>query len=354
MLYLVEGYLGTGSSAIVEILEGYVNCTTAKMRNQEQLLLYTPHGLFDLEEKLLNNNTIHNSDVAIDEFYLEMKRLNDNDFNWFGGYKKRYGQQFMDLVDEFLEGIVDFKLRGCWSCDCVENRRTLKGCIKELVGMRKHNDLREFGKQIILKQDNVIKYSFISRDEFYNKAKKFVKGYCEMVRQGDERDLIINQFMLPHNIHRAVNYFEEDYRIIVCSRDARDMFVLSKYIWPQFDATTQYFPEGVSDFCKFYRGLRNIEQKYDNRKVMQVNFEDFIYKNKDTIIELEKFLGLCHDKFDKLKTMFDPQKSINNTQNFRIKEEWMLETEVIKNELPDLIYEFPYTFKPDTKQIFDR
>ncbi len=354
MLYLVEGYLGTGSSAIVEILEGYENCTTAKVRDQEQLVLYTPHGLFDLEEKLLNNNTIHNSDIAIDEFYAEMKRLNSNDFGWFGGYEKRYGKRFMNLVDEFLESIVEYELPGCWSYDCIKNKRTIKGIIKEIIGLQKHENFRDFGKQIILKRDNKIKYSFISPKEFYVNAQKFVKGYCDMVRDGDERDLIINQFLLPHNIYRAINYFEEDYRVIVCRRDARDMFVLSKYIWTNMGFTTQYFPTDADKFCEFYRGLHNIEKAYSDSKIMPVNFEDFIYKNHEAMVELEEFLNLNHSKFNKTKTTFEPEKSINNTQNFRLKKEWELEAEIIKVGLPELIYEFPYVFEPDKEWMFDR
>ena len=84
----IEGYCGTGSSAGYDLLREYKNCSDGGLGDYEHLLLYTPHGLFELEDRLLKGNSIHGSDAAIDDFYYAMKRLYECDFNYCGGYKK--------------------------------------------------------------------------------------------------------------------------------------------------------------------------------------------------------------------------------------------------------------------------
>lgn len=60
MIYVASGYSGSGSSAIVHLLSEYSCCTTGTFGKYEHLLFYIPDGLFDLEDRLLMNNSIHN------------------------------------------------------------------------------------------------------------------------------------------------------------------------------------------------------------------------------------------------------------------------------------------------------
>lgn len=62
-----------------------------KLGAYEHVLFYAPHGLFDMEDAILNNNSIYRSDATVNDFYNAMKRLNDNDFGWMGSYQKKYG-----------------------------------------------------------------------------------------------------------------------------------------------------------------------------------------------------------------------------------------------------------------------
>ena len=52
------------------------------------------------------------------------------------------------------------------------------------------------------------------------------------------------------------------------------------------------------------------------------------------------------------KESFDPAKSINNTQNFRIEPQWEAEIASFEGRTPD-IYPFPYLRKPNIQDTFD-
>lgn len=352
MIFAVAGYMGTGSSAVVNLLEEYSNCTTAGLTKMEHIVFYTPHGLFDLEDRLLLNNTIHNSDAAISEFYSEMQRLNNNDFGWCGGFQKRYGNQFIELVEAFLEELVEFRQKGFWSYDFIEKKRTIKGIIKDSVKLQfKKKD--EFGQRIKMKHDNEIKYSFITAERFYVAAKKFVYGYFDMILQGSNKHLILNQVLLPQNLYRLSRYFEDDLRVVVCQRDARDMFILSKYIWPNMGCEV-LMPSEVNEFIRFYCGLRKTENRIDDFKIKRIWFEDLVYCYDKTVRDLEEFLGLESQHHEFQKKYFEPEKSIHNTQNFLIQNEWNREVASIGKKLPEMIYEFPYPVYNSLNQTFDK
>ena len=47
-----------------------------------------------------------------------------------------------------------------------------------------------------------------------------------------ERNVILDQLLLPFNLFRIENYFEpEEIRVFVVERDPRDVYIINKYIW---------------------------------------------------------------------------------------------------------------------------
>ena len=63
-LIIPTGYMGSGSSAITDILSEYdsINVENADF---EYVFLHCPNGLFDLEDKLLIGNNAVRSDEAL-------------------------------------------------------------------------------------------------------------------------------------------------------------------------------------------------------------------------------------------------------------------------------------------------
>ena len=81
------GYMGSGSSAITDLVAEFKDCQN-EYKSYEYVLLHCPNGLFDLEDKLLIGNNAIRSDEAIRSFELQMKKLYDKKYWWVGNYKK--------------------------------------------------------------------------------------------------------------------------------------------------------------------------------------------------------------------------------------------------------------------------
>lgn len=355
MIYVTSGYSGSGSSAIVHLLSEYSCCTTGDFGKYEHLLFYIPDGLFDLEDRLLMNNSIHMSDGAIKRFYWAMRRLNDNDFGWFGGYKKRFGSRFMKIVEDFIEEIIQYTQIGYWSDD-FKFKIAVKGFIKDTVKLILRRPIKKYGHIIDNRgKDNVIQYSFVSPEEFYSAAKKFVKNYCQLICPDEDKIYVCDQLLLPHNLYRLNNYFEKDeIRVVLVDRDPRDMFVLSKYIWPSIIPDCEIvFPADARKFTEFYKKMRSSVHEYSTNNILKIKFEDLVYYYDKTTTKIESFLGLSPQQHTCVKSLFIPEQSIKNTQNFRIDNDWKKEIEIIEEKIPDFLYNFPYEFIPRLQDTTD-
>ena len=111
MNVVVTGFFGTGSSAVLDLLKEYDNITIVPETGfaYEHSVFFVPGGLFDLCVRLLYGNSPQSSDMAINDFIVAMKRLNDNDFGWFGSYKSLLGEDFMKIVNDFVGRISTIK-----------------------------------------------------------------------------------------------------------------------------------------------------------------------------------------------------------------------------------------------------
>lgn len=352
MIYMACGYSGTGSSALVHLLSEYSNCTIGKLKKYEHILFYTPNGLFDLEDRLLQNNSIHGADGAISEFRKAMKRLNDSDFGWFGSLKKLFGAKFMQMVDEFIDELIDYRVPGYWSYDIKMVKSPImfaKHTICKMLG----REVSHYGYKVRQTGDGYILYSFISAERFYAAAKKFVAQYIKMVSGDSEKCFVCDQIFQPHHLNRMKNYFNEgEAKAIVVDRDARDMFVLGKYVWPSMGMQTG-FPKEPDTFAKFYDSLVKSADTNNFTDTLCLHFEDLIYRYDETIETIEKFIGEKAGSHTDRRKCFVPEKSIKNTQNYRIRPEWIEETQIIAEMIPDLIYQFPYELNPLLNETTD-
>ncbi len=350
MLYCACGYCGTGSSAVYHLLSEYQGIANGDLGEYEHVLMYTPHGLFDLEDALYRNNGWHNFDAAITEFRAEMKRLNDNDFSWFGGFQNRYGDQFMNLVDEFINKLVQYTIPGYWSYDLkgwkFDSVQFAKDTVRNIQGQHREHP----GRVIDRTTDNQIHFSFIEKEDFYKAAGEFIQKYFEMM-YGKEEKIVLNQFLLPHNLYRLKNYFGDGIKSIIVDRDPRDAYIIQKYVWPTKGIRAK-IPTDIDQFCRFWVGMRRSVTPYDPDVAITMKFEDFVYHYDETVAKVEEFFGVDARDHISPKKHLNPAISISNTQNWLINDAWKEEAEYIAERLPEYLYDFPYEFKPkleDTK-----
>lgn len=336
-LIVPTGYMGSGSSAVTDLMSEYENCSN-EFKSYEYVFLHCPNGLFDLEDELMYGNNAIKSDYSIRTFYEQMKKLYDKKYWWVGNYKKIIGPQFMKYTQEFVDSITEFHFDGYWYMHQEPNfkmicKLVLRKPIKIIFRNKLFNDK-------ILKYNDGMKLSFIEKKDFYKEANKYIYNIINNISHNVD-NVIMDQLLLPFNMYRVDNYFGDDLRAIIVERDPRDVFILNKYVWKEKKISIPY-PTDVETFCKYYKKMRKSEHPTNSKKVLRVHFEDLIYKYEETVKTIENFVGFDSDKHINKKRRFNPDLSIKNTQLFNGKTDYENEIKIIEKELKEYLYEFPY------------
>lgn len=330
------GYMGSGSSAITDLISEYENCSN-EYKSFEYVFLHCPNGVFDLEDKLLIGNNALRSDEAIRTFEKEMTKLYNKRYYWVGNYKKIIGEDFNKETNRYIKDLINFNFEGYWyTHEDVNIKMFFKLCFRKGIRLLTFNKYK--GKSI-LKYSDGIKSCFPTSDEFYQKTHKYIYNVLSMISDSNE-NVILDQLLLPHNLFRVDNYFDNDLRVIVVERDPRDVYILNKYIWPERNYTIP-IPTDPIEFCEFYDRMRKSEKKASSDKILRIHFEDLIYNYDVTVSKIEKFLGFKSSQHVNIKKRFNPEVSINNTQLFNLKK-YDDEIKIIEKKLKKYLYDFPY------------
>lgn len=337
-IIITSGYMGSGSTAITNLIseiDGY----NAINNDFEYVFLHCPNGLFDLEDKLLYGNNALRSDEAIHSFLKCMNDLFDKKHYWVGNYKEHISEKFLKYVNEFIFDLGTQKLNDKWAFWYYKENPTTKILLKRIL--RKIIYKISLGN-IILPQPFLYKgemFAYPKPEEFYNSAKKFLnKIYKDM---GIEKNnLVLDQLLLPHNLFRVKNYFNENVRIFVVERDPRDVFLLNKYFWIKQQLAVS-FPTDVVKFCKMFRSIKQIEKKVTDSRIYRIKFEDLIYQYDKTVNKIYDALEVDANMHLHKEKIFNPDVSINNTQIFLLNKKYLREADYIAENLKEYIYQFP-------------
>lgn len=331
------GYMGSGSSAITDLIseiDGYDN----KNGSFEYVFMHCPGGFFDLEDKLLIGNNALRSDEALHTFYYTMKNLYENKHYWVADYSNKMGIDFLYLIEDFLNKIIDNKFKDTyWYYQ--ENPNT-KVYIKKFIN--KILKLISAGKIISKpgKRYEEMWVSYVTSEDFYKESKLFLNNFFDEMGLIDN-NIILDQFLLPHNLFRIDRYFDDNVKIIVVERDPRDIFLLNKYYWNMANCPVPY-PFDVKEFCTYYRKMRNLENITSNKNILRIRFEDLVYNYEDEINKIYYFLSVDSHLHKRIRTNFIPEKSITNTQIFMKNNKFKSESDYIFKNLNEFIYDFPY------------
>ena len=341
------GYMGSGSSAITDLVSEFRDCQN-EHKSYEFVLLHCPNGLFDLEDKLLRGNNAIRSDEAIRNFELQMNKLYDKKFWWVGNYKDVVGSDFKSLTENYINNIQQFNYPGYWYMhEEVDAKMFFKLFIRKLFKILTSNKLK-FKK--VLKYNDGMRISFIKDKDFYKYSHDYIYSIIEELSRG-KKNLILDQFVLPFNLFRIDNYFDDRLKVIVVERDPRDVYVLNKYIWPLRGITVP-MPTEAEEFCEFYQKMRESEKECDSNKILRVKFENLVYNYDSELERVMKFLGFTSKDHINKKARFNPDVSIKNTQLFR-KEEYKEEMEIIERKLKKYLYNFPTEISNDVNDTVE-
>lgn len=341
------GYMGSGSSAITDLIAEFRNCQN-EHNSYEYVLLHCPNGLFDLEDKLLHGNNALRSDEAIRSFELQMKKLYNKKFWWVGNYKKIISPKFADITKNYILKIQQFNFDGYWYMhEEVNNKMFVKLLLRKPFKLLLSNKYR-FKK--ILKYNDGMRISFIKDNEFYQYSHEYIYNVIDEISNKKD-NVILDQFLLPFNLYRIDNYFDDKLKVIVVERDPRDIFILNKYVWQEKELCVP-FPLDVNDFCKFYRNMRESEHACKSNKILRIKFEDLIYNYENVLDNIIRFIGFEKKDHINKKLRFNPDLSIKNTQIFR-KKEYEEEIKIIEKDLKKYLYKFPYVINNEVKDTVE-
>lgn len=339
------GYMGSGSSAITDLISEFKDCQN-EHKSYEYVLLHCPNGLFDLEDKLLLGNNALRSDEAIRSFELQMNKLYDKKFWWVGNYKKIISPKFKYITQEYINKIQQFNYCGYWYMhEEVNFKMFIKLLLRKPFKLILKNKMKK-----VLKYNDGMRITFIKDKEFYKYSQEYIYKIVEEISKG-KNNVILDQFLLPFNLYRIDNYFDDKLKVIVVERDPRDLFIINKYIW-QEKALCVPIPLEVNEFCKFYKKMRESEIPSKSNKILRIHFEDLIYNYEQELDKITKFVGFTKENHINKKKRFNPEISKKNTQTFR-KTEYKEEIRIIEKELKQYLYKFPYQLDNDVKDTVE-
>lgn len=341
------GYMGSGSSAITDLVAEFKDCQN-KYKSYEYVLLHSPNGLFDLEDKLLLGNNAIRSDEAIRTFRAHAKKLYDKKFWWVGNYKKIISPNFMQITDDYIKSLINLNYPGFWYYhEEVNFIMFLKLLIRKPIKILTGNRVK-FKK--VLKYSDGMQICLPTKDEFYYKSHNYIYKVIEEISEG-KKNVILDQFLLPFNLYRIDNYFDNKLKVIVVERDPRDVYILNKYIWNQKGLTVP-MPTEVNAFCEYYSRMRKSEIECKSKKILRIKFEDLIYNYDLELKKIMEFLNFTEKDHISPKKRFNPDISIKNTQLFNSKI-YDKEIKIIEKKLSEYLYKFPYEINNDVKDTVE-
>ena len=336
--YITAGFMGSGSSALTDLLCEFED-VSAPNGNFEYVFLHAPNGVFDLEDKLLKGNNALRSDEAIHSFMKYMDDLYRKKHYWVANYRERVSKEFNNYTEEFINDLHPIRLNGKSSVWYYKQNPDKKMLFLRFI--RKLIYLSTF-KQILipapLKYQGMI-LAYPSSQEFYAAASKYIYKIMNELK-GDKEAVVLDQFLLPHNMYRIDNYFNSDVMVFEVDRDPRDVFILNKYYWSQQNVPIP-FSLNVKEFCEEYRRMRESVRTYDGEKVVKIQFEDLIYNYEKTLHYIYEKTNLDASKHTNKGKYFNPSVSIANTNLQRKNKAYLEETTYIEKKLEKYIYHFP-------------
>jgi hypothetical protein len=325
----VCGFGYTGSSAVIDFLKEY---TDLNFIHSEFPIVYRPDGFLALENYLFDNiNRFLSSDYAISRFRFMVKTyINELKLD------KKNRKLALNRLELFVESITQVK----WYSPVVGHKAanvygSARAPLKYYLMNRLYNLSVKLRLNYIDFRLKGYRYFSVKPDDFLELSKKFISDFLEIISDGKNRNLVLDQPFSADNTKKASRYFDNP-KVIVVDRDPRDLYIYAKII----RGGINFIPTNtVEDFVLYYKKIRETylsNGPYDNKMQLYIFFEDLIYRYEETTDKIIQFLGLNKKNFN--KTFFNPKESKRYTKLYLNRKDLDKDLKFIEESLSEFLY----------------
>lgn len=310
---VVSGFGSSGSSSVVDYLNEFQNIFLLQANDNpsEFRLIKDQGGLYDFYNQLSNHSNYWNNNFYRRNFINLAKIMNRKTKNsffkflWSNNEKKIIGfdyrsitnNLFMKFINQYMNDIFFYKHEFCWYNDFANLSST-------------ESILRHCRINLNLEEKNFLLFSEISKEDFLNQTKSFLKKlFIEVMefknieknwhirKNFSNYSLVINQGIPPMFADDYLKIFPDNSKLIVVDRDPRDIYISN------FEH--KFWPEEVEIFCKIFKLERESFKNQKNKNIFFIQFEHWINNNALVSKELLKFLDLDVANRSYLKNYFN-------------------------------------------------
>ena len=321
------GYGATGSSVVTDLLREYDDIQVYD--DFEFWMAYRVDGLEDLEYHIMKQYSKGEScDIAIRRF---LKRSRSYMLPFIN--KPCDGKVFYKYSKEFIEQITQLKFKGSYTADICTGY-----LLKDFFAFAsKKVFMPKIIEKITKKRSYIwpcgLKYYSVEPENFYDEAKKYTTKILKEMGVDFQNPVCLDQPFSGNCPENSMKFFDDSYAVVI-DKDPRDLYLAGKYTK---DPNFKFSPiDDVEKFIIYYRNMRKHEVV--NERVLRLRFEDLIYNYENSINKIEQFLKLGEHK--RKKEIFNPDKSINNTQLIRLHPEETEAIRKIETELSEFLFPF--------------
>lgn len=284
-------------------------------QDYEFRILHDPFGIEHLYKNFYENFSINNAAFAYYQFknYTEnLKNLKDVKTK-----KKIYSNLFFSELTKYINNIVSVSYYGLPQHYRIQMKNFDR--IKwKLININQNKFAQEtsFYKMIIP----------VSEKKFINFTRNFLKKMINIHNPSMKKNVVVDQgtnFWDPN----CVNKYYENSKIIQVLRDPKAIFSSMKN-----RKSLSYPSNDIKLFVKWFIEMQKFRKKNQEKKILQVKFEDFILKHDITKKKINKFLNIKD-----LKTNFDYSNSKSNLLNYK-KRLSLKEINYINKNLSSYVY----------------
>ncbi len=264
-------------------------------QDYEFRILHDPFGVEHLYKSFYKNFSINNAAYAYQQFCFYINNLkNLKDVNT---KQMIYHKFFFLEFSKYLKKIVRLSYYGLPQHYRIQMKKIDK--IKWKI--------QNYNKQKFAQDTNFYNMVIpVSEKEFLIHTKDFINKIINLHNSSKRKNIVIDQganFWDPESVNK---YFENS-KVIQVIRDPKGIFSSMK-----IRKSLSYPGNNIKLFVKWFKEMQKFRKKNQEKKVLQVKFEDFILKHDISKKKINKFL-----KIKDIETNFNYLNSKRNLFNYK-------------------------------------